>query len=184
MRILEWNRWGICNASTVRALRALIRVQNPEILFLCETKASESRIKKVVSSIGFADHIAIGPKGRAGGICMIWANLLNVEVLEFNPNLVAITVRDSVCEWSLVGFYGPLYQAKRRKAWINLHGLLEALNGPWVVFGDFNVIVEDAEKDGGRCGASSTPSFLKELLFDLGAVDLGFTGNRYTWSNK
>ena len=28
------------------------------------------------------------------------------------------------------------------------------------------------------------PSFLKNLIFDIGAVDLGFVGNKFTWSNK
>ena len=28
------------------------------------------------------------------------------------------------------------------------------------------------------------PSYLKDLLFDLGAVDLGFGGNKFTWSNR
>jgi hypothetical protein len=44
--------------------------------------------------------------------------------------------------------------------------------------------VDDAEKDGGIRGSSSTPNFLKDLLFDLGAVDLGFAGCKFTWWNK
>ena len=28
------------------------------------------------------------------------------------------------------------------------------------------------------------PNFLKDLLFDLGAVDLGYTGKKFTWCNK
>uniref|UniRef100_A0A2N9HEV9 Uncharacterized protein n=1 Tax=Fagus sylvatica TaxID=28930 RepID=A0A2N9HEV9_FAGSY len=43
---------------------------------------------------------------------------------------------------------------------------------------------DDTEKDGGKSGSSSTLSFLKNFLFDLSAVDLGFFGNRFTWSNK
>jgi hypothetical protein len=141
-------------------------------------------MEKIASSFGFSDFFSIGPKGRAGGICMLWSNSVDMKVLKFNPNLMAITIRDAVCEWTLVGFYGPPHKTKRKKAWINLHGLLESVKGSWVVFGDFNVIVDDIEKDGGKSGDPSTPSFLKELLFDLGAVDLGFSGNRFTWSNR
>ena len=28
------------------------------------------------------------------------------------------------------------------------------------------------------------PNYLKNLLFELGAIDLGFAGNKFTWSNK
>ena len=40
MRALSWNYRGICNASTVRALRAQNRGHKPDIIFLCETKAN------------------------------------------------------------------------------------------------------------------------------------------------
>uniref|UniRef100_A0A2N9H0H1 aminobutyraldehyde dehydrogenase n=1 Tax=Fagus sylvatica TaxID=28930 RepID=A0A2N9H0H1_FAGSY len=48
----------------------------------------------------------------------------------------------------------------------------------------FNVVIDDSEKEGGTAGSSSTPSFLKELLFYLAAVDLGFVGNKFTWTNR
>ena len=51
-------------------------------------------------------------------------------------------------------------------------------------FGDFNVVVEDYEKGGGKRGSSLAPNFLKELLFDLGTIDLRFASNKYTWWNK
>jgi hypothetical protein len=61
---------------------------------------------------------------------------------------------------------------------------LESLKNPWVCFSDFNIIINDEEKVGGRVGSSSTPTYLKEILFDLRAIDLGFAGNKFTWSNK
>jgi exonuclease III len=97
MRILGWNCRGICNSSTVHTLRALIRGQNPVFVFLCETKASEDRMKKVANLIGFPHFCAIDPKGRAGGICMFWAKELDVELLEFNSNTIAVTIKDCTC---------------------------------------------------------------------------------------
>ncbi len=46
------------------------------------------------------------------------------------------------------------------------------------------IICEDSEKEGGTVGSSSVPNYLNELLFELGVVDLGFAGNKFTWSNK
>jgi hypothetical protein len=132
-------------------------------------------------SIGFPEYKVVGAHGKAGGICMFWSTGMNVEVLEFDSRTIAITVRDEFCSSSLVGFYGPPYQAKRHKAWSNLNALLQSITGPWMCFGDFNSVVEESEKDGGIRGSSSTPSFLKDLLFDLEAVDLGYSGNQFTW---
>ena len=180
MRILRWNCWGICNASIARALQALIRVHNPVCVFLCKTKASEDRMKKLASSIGFSEHVLVSAKGKAGGICLLWSNSLDAEILEFDSQTVAVKVSDDFCSWVMIGFYGLLYQTKRYKAWGNLYALLQSISEPWLCFGDFNVVVDDAEKDGGIRGSSSTPNFLKDLLFDLGAIDLGFAGCKFT----
>ena len=185
MRILGWNCQGICNASTARALRATIRAQNPDFVFLCETKVfDDDRLKKLAVSIGFSEQLIVNAKGKASGVCLLWSSALDVEVLEFNSQTIAVVVNDVLCSWALIGFYGPPYQAKRRKAWENLHVLLQSLNCPWICFGDFNVVVEESEKFGGQRGSNSTPSYLKDLLFDLGAIDLGFAGAKYTWWNK
>ncbi len=184
MRILGWNCQGIANASTTRALRATIRVQNPNVIFLCETKSMEVRMSKLACSIGFSEHVVVGASRKAGGLCLMWSNTIDVKVLEFNSRTIAITVQDEFCSWSLIGFYGPPYHAKRRKAWTNLHGLLKSINGPWMCFGDFNCMVDESEKEGGNRGGTSTSNFLKELLFELEAIDLGFSGNQFTWWNK
>uniref|UniRef100_A0A2N9HH03 Reverse transcriptase domain-containing protein n=1 Tax=Fagus sylvatica TaxID=28930 RepID=A0A2N9HH03_FAGSY len=115
----------ICSEEEVRALKAQIRGGNPRIVFLSETKANEDRMQVVAKKIGFQNFIAIGPKGRVGGVCLFWENDLELD------------------------FYGPPYKAKRLKAWINLRALLETIQGPWLCCGDFNVMMDDSEKEGG-----------------------------------
>ena len=48
--------------------------------------------------------------------------------------------------------------------------------------GDFNYIVNEEEKLGGNRGGSSATNYLKELLFELNTMDLGYSGNKYTWA--
>jgi hypothetical protein len=93
--------------------------------------------------------------------------------------MIVISIKDCSVFWTLIDFYGPPYKTKRLKAWIDLHALLVSIQGPWTCFGDFNVIIDDFE-EGGKLGGSSTPSFLKELLFYLAFVDLGFNGCQFT----
>jgi hypothetical protein len=153
-------------------------------VFLCETKANECRLKKIASSLGFSEHLIVAAQGKSGGICLLWSSSISVEVLEFNSVTITISICDSVCNWSLVDFYGPPYYRKRMKAWTNLFALLQSLEGPWLYFGDFNTIVEDNEKLGGRSGSSSASNYLRSLIFDLNAIDLGFSGAKFTWCNK
>ncbi|KAK7844681.1 hypothetical protein CFP56_010610 [Quercus suber] len=97
------------------------------------------------------------------------------EEVEYNKNLIAVKINNLACEWLMVGFYGPPYPSKKKKAWENLMALLEAHNGPWMCFGDFNFVLNESKALGGKKGSSST-NFLKDLMFEVGATDLGYSG--------
>ncbi|XP_030945669.1 uncharacterized protein LOC115970144 [Quercus lobata] len=135
----------------------------------------------VKRSIKFDHLFVVEAKGRAGGLCILWKDGLSVKVVDFNKNLIAVKIFDSACEWLLVGFYGPPYPSKKKKARENLMALLEAHHGPWMCFGDFNFVLNENEILGGKKGSSST-NFLKDLMFEVGAIDLGYSGVKYTWA--
>ena len=44
--------------------------------------------------------------------------------------------------------------------------LLESMDEPWMCMGDFNMVLDDVDKVGGRMGNSSCPNYLKEIMFD------------------
>nr|POF06471.1 hypothetical protein CFP56_57443 [Quercus suber] len=112
----------------------------------------------------------------------MWRAGISAKLFEFNKNLITVKFSDSVCDWLFVSFYGPPYYSKKKKAWENLSTLLETFHGPWVCLGDFNFTLNEEESRGGRKGNSSATNYLKELMFDFGAIDLGFSGNKFTWA--
>ena len=61
--------------------------------------------------------------------------------------------------------------------------LLGVYQGPWACIGDFNYIVDDNGTIRGRRGSnSSATNYLKELIFNFRAIDLGYSGNAFTWA--
>ena len=72
MKILDWNCQGICNDSTIRALKAQIKGTRLDILFLSETKAKVGHMEYVKSSLKFDHFVVVEAKGKAGGLCMLW----------------------------------------------------------------------------------------------------------------
>ena len=86
----------------------------------------------------------------------------------------------------MIGYWSvstaPPYFSKKKKAWENLSAILETHQGPWACLGDFNYVLNEDESYGGKKGSSSSTNYLKELMFEFGAVDLGYSGNKFTWA--
>lgn len=137
---------------------------------------------EVIVFVGFSNKLVVDAKGIFGGLCLMWKVGTSVNLVEFNKNLIAVTISDVLCKWILVGFYGPPYESKKKKAWGNLMALLESLQDPWVYMGDFNYTISENEKFGGKKSGSSMNNYLQDLLFEFGAIDLGFSGSQFTWA--
>ena len=102
----------------------------------------------VKSFIKFDNKIVVEAKGSAGGLCIMWKRGLDICGVEFDKNMIAVKVTNKCTDWLLIRFYGPPYQAKKRKAWGNLFALLESHQGPWACIGDFNFIINEEEQIG------------------------------------
>lgn len=74
--------------------------------------------------------------------------------------------------------------------WIR-HELLDAVhhsfqghNQPWMLAGDFNIIVDSGEKRGGQNLDSGAMHDFQNFIHQNGLVDMGFIGDIFTWCNN
>ncbi|CAN1128052.1 hypothetical protein LINPERHAP2_LOCUS4389 [Linum perenne] len=67
--------------------------------------------------------------------------------------------------------------------WEEIGNLNLGLNIPWLVIGDFNAITDPSEKLGGLPPRRNSTVAFNDFIFDNHLLDLGFSGNRFTWSN-
>jgi exonuclease III len=109
MKILSWNCRGLSWPAVVRGLRALIRANDPDIIFLSETKISPSLASPILNHLGFYLMTHVAPSGSCGGLVLAWR--LGVELESFISNKNNIT---SWCyldppnsPWILSCIYGP-----------------------------------------------------------------------------
>ncbi|XP_030958299.1 uncharacterized protein LOC115980158 [Quercus lobata] len=80
--------------------------------------------------------------------------------------------------------YASPRSEERQVLWNNLAKVVELHNKPWIMVGDFNEPLIEGDKFGGR-GVSLNRSLLfKECLDRCNMIDMGFSGSRYTWTNK
>lgn len=83
----------------------------------------------------------------------------------------------------LTGFYGNPDASKREKSWDFLKELKPQEGIAWCVVGDFNEIISQDEKVGGRERSEGQMTRFREGLEWAGLYDMGWIGNKFTWSN-
>lgn len=86
--------------------------------------------------------------------------------------------------WLMSAIYARPRYTKRCLLWDNLSKVAKLHTFPWIIAGDFNEVLMDGDKFGGRpVNISKTINF-QDCLNNCGMIDLGFSGLRFTWTNR
>ncbi|KAK3014543.1 hypothetical protein RJ639_008317 [Escallonia herrerae] len=189
MILLAWNVRGLGRAERVRALKNDVRHLKPDILFLSETLSSSSRLSHILEPLGFTNLCFVPPSGikkPAGGLCLAWKMGVDIEITLQNQNIInALVFSDPpTTPWMLSMVYGPPHWTNKRQFWDDMDTTAKAFNGPWLCMGDFNAVVDQTEKKGRLPVASSSDGGLGGFINSHHLIDLGFSGNPFTWNNN
>lgn len=68
--------------------------------------------------------------------------------------------------------------------WENLSKVSDLHSKSWIIADDFNKPLTGDDKFGGRSVSISRSLMFKECLDKCNMVDMGFSGPRYTWTNR
>ncbi|XP_042964510.1 uncharacterized protein LOC122298707 [Carya illinoinensis] len=186
MKTLSWNCRELGNPRTVQDLCHMAKEKRPNIVFLMETKINSDRCGRVKRRLKFDGCFTVEPVGRKGGLALMWDCDTYVEVLNYSLRHISawITVEEGRRKWLLTGFYGEPEVNKREEAWRLLTSLKPEENLGWCVIGDFNEILSQSEKIGGCLRQERLMDSFRGALESGGLFDLGWKGDKYTWSNK
>ena len=124
--------------------------------------------------------------GQSGGLAMLWMAEAQIDILNFSRRHINIIVQSSlsgIIPWKLMGFYGHPVANKRDEGWSILRHIATLEPGHWIFLGDFNEILNESEKCGGRSRPRGLMESFQDTLEACGLSDLGFKGPQYTWSN-
>jgi hypothetical protein len=185
MKILAWNCRGLALAPTIRVLRALICSHRPDLLFLSETKVSSSRYPFLLHGFGFVDMLEVPLVGSRGGIFLTWKEGVDLEPVKLDSHSISYLVLSEPLStpWMFSSVYAPHLILERSDFWIRMSELGNSFGGVWLLMGDFNSVLSSSEKSGGRSVGSPSHLEFLDFVHSNALVDLGFVGNRYTWSN-
>lgn len=80
--------------------------------------------------------------------------------------------------------YGPPVLSLRPMFWTLLNEIEAAYCGPWLIVGDFNVVLNQSDKNRGNQVASSSNGGFQNMIDFNGLLDLEFIGSPFTWNNR
>ena len=84
MNFLSWNCRGLGAPRAIRVMAKLVRIHNPQVLFLMETKRKSNEMEWLRSKWGFDNCLTMDCRGRGGGLAILWLNSAQVEILSFS----------------------------------------------------------------------------------------------------
>ncbi|XP_040996249.1 uncharacterized protein LOC121242444 [Juglans microcarpa x Juglans regia] len=156
MSCLSWNCRGLGNPRTVRELHFLVKNKAPSFVFLMETKCKRSKVEKIKRLLNMENSFVVDCKGLSGGLAFLWKE-------DVDAVLVSYTMKGS---WQL------------------LRKLKPENDVGWLCVGDFNEIISTNEKVGGPLRPYGQMECFREALEDCDLTDMGYVGNKFTWSNN
>lgn len=79
--------------------------------------------------------------------------------------------------------HGPTNWNEKDYFWYDLESIGNSFAGPWFCLRDFNALVSQADKYGGRPVSASSSCGFQAFMLNSGLMDVGFVGNSFTWTN-
>ncbi|GLT61710.1 hypothetical protein SLA2020_343970 [Shorea laevis] len=189
MKIIAWNCRGALKAGFRRSVMHLKRIHNPTRLLILETKISGPNAQEVADFLGFPKSCIINLDGLVEGLWLLWDDSrLSMDILSTNNQAIHVVIQVSnnplfLFNWFFSGIYGRPQFEIRNMLWQELFAMANIIQGPWMIIGDFNDVVDQSVKFGGNEISQTRAQDYLDCMNNCDMVDLGFIGNRFTWVN-
>lgn len=150
MTTISWNCRDLVAATTSRELHDLVKGHKPAILFLMEARAQKERLECVRRKFKFQNVFCVLALGIVGGLCLLWNNNYDVQILHCCRNFIHTWVKEKKTKnlFEITFVYGNPLFSQRRHLWRNPASLKPRNDRLWWLMGDFNEMVSIANKDG------------------------------------
>ncbi|RYR56284.1 hypothetical protein Ahy_A05g022025 [Arachis hypogaea] len=153
----------------------------PAIVFLMETRARESTIKKLKKRLHFENVFYIEPRGLSGGLCLLWNEIYNVDIYFWCENHIKTRIDDRKGKiWECNFIYGNPCFGRRKEQWRAITRNNSNRGEPQVFIGDFNDILSQEEKIGLHPKPQSQVREFRQFVDMNYLMDLDIKGGRFT----
>jgi hypothetical protein len=134
-----------------------------------------------LNRLGFFLISQVVATGTSGGLVLSWQPGVDLECFVSNKNNISTWCFSDPPQspWIFSCVYGPPNRSDIMAFWESFASVGDSFEAFWLCIGDFNLILVQYEKHGGRPVASSSHHPFKRFINHFGMIDLGFAGNPF-----
>jgi exonuclease III len=175
LELLCWNVRGLNDPRKRDALREFMDTVSAKIVCFQETKMSVIDRFTVMQCLGpsFDGFVYLPAIGTRGGVLIAWDSsaleLRNVSLDSFSINAEVHGLGGNA--WWLTVVYGPQDTEEKIQFLAELSERRALCHGPWMIIGDFNMILRASEKNNANLDRASMRRF-REFVANLELKEL------------
>ena len=129
----------------------------------------------------FDNWFRVEVDGFSGGLWLFWNSEIHIHVIKSHPQFIHMEIETNGQDnWLFTLIYGSPSPQLRKFLWSELSSKKLNLNSPWMLAGDFNVVVSMDEVSNPNNFRHRSNSQFSQWLFDEALIDLGYQGDRLT----
>lgn len=153
-----------------------------DVLAIFETHASGDKAGQICRGLGFEHSFCVDVAGQSGGLWLLWRDGVgNVTIEKSTDQFIYAKFGEGIDTIHLIAVYAAPSASRRSGLWEELKDVIQDIDEPVIVGGDFNTILRLDERNGGNGRLSTDSLAFGDRVNDLSLIDMGFTGNRFTW---
>ncbi|KAL8465342.1 hypothetical protein ACS0TY_034730 [Phlomoides rotata] len=136
MSCVVWNARGLGGRRAFLNLKRLVDDFAPLFVFISETKIRSTVGKRIASSLNFPSCFYVDPRGRSGGLLLMWSEDVSVVLRSYSRGHIDCGISYLNSKWRFSGFYGNPVQHLRQFSWDLLRRIFsikQTGNEPWLV---------------------------------------------------
>ena len=186
--MVSWNVRGINKVARNKEVSSFLHSFNVPIVALLETRVKMHNAKKVRNKIGGSwNYMDNYDRHENGRIWLLWDHReVNLKLIQTDEQFIHVEIYSLGQSLKFVALviYAFNQLDRRKELWNKIEDIGRNLNGPWIVIGDFNNVLDSQDRIGGNNVVETKVRDLKTMMSNMGLFEADMKGNHYTWSNK
>ena len=188
-RIVSWNVRGLGDSDKCRIVRELFSDAKPNIVCIQESKLVDFSLSKAKTFLPrhlSSSLASVNIVGTCGGLITAWDPALFTLTAHSSNQFclsTSLSCNASNYDFTVTNVYGPSDHSLTAQFLQCLRVTRMAIQGAWVLLGDFNLIRQPADKSNGIINSALADAF-NQTIDELAITEVNLSDRRFTWTNK